>query len=179
MTSADDAAPEETPAGKARREGAVSKGAVSKGAVSNGTSEGKTSGAKASGGKAGAKASGTRTATTTPAAGKSAGRSTSGRAASGRSAGTTSGRTTPGRTTPGRATPRAEAPSGRYTPPIPNYKKQSPPWFPWTMLAIFLVGLVVIVVNYAQVFWNPASNWALAGGLFCILAGAVMATQWR
>jgi Cell division protein CrgA len=86
-----------------------------------------------------------------------------------------------GRVTPkasGRVTPKASAPSGRYTPPIPKEQKVSPPWYPWVLLSFFVLGLAVIVVNYAQIFWT-ATNWALVGGIAAILVGVVMATRYR
>jgi hypothetical protein len=87
-----------------------------------------------------------------------------------------SGRVTPKGT--GRVTPKAAPSSGRYTPPIPRQQKVSPPWYPYMLLAFFAIGLAVIVVNYAQIFWT-ATNWALVGGIGALLVGVVMATRYR
>lgn len=88
---------------------------------------------------------------------------------------------TTGRVTPkggGRVTPRPAPTSGRYTPPVPRSQKESPPWYPWVLLSFFVLGLAVIVVNYAQIFWT-ATNWALVGGIGALLVGVVMATRYR
>jgi len=73
--------------------------------------------------------------------------------------------------------PKAQ-PSARYTPPIPREKRVSPPWYPWVLLALFVSGLAVIVVNYASIFWG-ASNWILLVGLGAILIGTIMATRYH
>jgi hypothetical protein len=81
----------------------------------------------------------------------------------------------------GRVTPKgtkAAPTSGRYTPPVPRSQKVSPPWFPWVLLSFFVIGLAVIVVNYAQIFWT-ATNWALVGGIAALLVGVIMATRYR
>jgi hypothetical protein len=85
-----------------------------------------------------------------------------------------------GRVTPkgGRVTPRATPASGRYTPPVPRSQKVSPPWYPWVLLSFFVIGLAVIVVNYAQIWWT-ATNWALVAGIGALLVGVVMATRYR
>lgn len=77
----------------------------------------------------------------------------------------------------GRATPKRPA-SGRYTAPIPREKKVSPPWYPWVLVGLLLLGLAVIVVNYAGIFWS-ATNWALIGGIGAILISTIMATRYR
>ncbi len=89
------------------------------------------------------------------------------------------GRTTPrgGPTkTPKAAT--AQEPSGRYTPPIPRDVKVSPMWVPILMFVFLGVGTMLILVNYTGVVWNT-SNWVLLGGLGCILAGIITATQYH
>ena len=78
----------------------------------------------------------------------------------------------------GRVTPKGPPPSARYTPPIPRAQKSSPPWYPWVLLSFFVLGLAVIVVNYAGIFWT-ATDWALAGGIGAILVGTIMATRYR
>jgi hypothetical protein len=46
------------------------------------------------------------------------------------------------------------------------------------LLSFFAIGLAVIVMNYAQIFWT-ATNWALVGGICALLVGVVMATRYR
>jgi Cell division protein CrgA len=96
----------------------------------------------------------------------------------------TGGRTTPTGTKPGDrvATPakaaRAAAvgPSARYTPPVPQRAKESPPWVPVLMLALFGLGALAIMARYL-VF--PDSNWPMLVGLACLLGGLFTATKWR
>jgi hypothetical protein len=105
------------------------------------------------------------------------------------------GRVTPKGTKPGQAGPlptasappitddrrahRANTASSRYTPPIPRSVKQSPPWVPFLMFGLLIIGALMIVLNYLELLPGAATNWYLLGGLFAILAGIVVATQYR
>lgn len=74
------------------------------------------------------------------------------------------------------------APSTRYTPPTPVKLKYgaSNRIVPIAMFTALGVGLVMIIVNYMSVLLPGApSNWYILGGLGCILAGIMIATQWR
>ena len=73
----------------------------------------------------------------------------------------------------------APAPSNRYTPPIPAYKKVSPAWWPATMFVPWGLGIVVIILNYVQLLPGAVSNWYVLGGLGLILAGIIAATQYH
>lgn len=95
------------------------------------------------------------------------------RRAKGAAPGTT-GRVTPKGTAPGRPKP-----SGRYTPPTPKTVRTSPGWVPVVILALLLLGLVLIIVNYLGVLPGGASNWYLIVGLALIVAGFVTATFWH
>jgi hypothetical protein len=70
----------------------------------------------------------------------------------------------------------AVGPSARYTPPIPNAAKESPPWLPVLMLVLFVLGGIAIMLRYL-VF--PDSNWPMVLGLACLLGGLFTATKWR
>ena len=92
----------------------------------------------------------------------------------------------PGRVTPkGGATRSKGSPSGsddvsgRYTAPIPKEMKVSPPWYPYLVLAFFLLGIVVILLNYLGLLGGHASNWFLLAGLGLIVVGFVAATRWH
>jgi len=74
---------------------------------------------------------------------------------------------------------QAQAPSSRYTPPIPRSVKQSPRWVPVLMFALLIVGAVAIVLNYLGLLPGSASNWYLLGGLGLILGGIFVATQYH
>lgn len=70
--------------------------------------------------------------------------------------------------------------STRYTPPVPRSAMASPPWLPWVMLGLFLVGVLVIFFHYTGIVLPGAtSNWWLLGGLGFILGGIITATQYR
>ena len=98
----------------------------------------------------------------------------------------TGGRVTPAGTKPGDklATPAKAArnaaagavgPSSRYTPPVPHRLKESPPWVPVLMLALFVLGGIAIMLRYL-VF---DSSWPMLVGLACLLGGLYAATKWR
>ncbi len=65
---------------------------------------------------------------------------------------------------------------GRYTPPIPKDQRKSPPWYPVVLLALLVIGLLMIVLNYVHVLPGGTSNWYLIGGIGAIVAGLTMAT---
>lgn len=82
--------------------------------------------------------------------------------------------------TPAKAT-RAASPGGvgassRYTPPVPHGAKESPPWVPVLMLALFVLGGVAIMLRYL-VFSD--SNLPMVIGLVCLMGGLFTATKWR
>lgn len=72
--------------------------------------------------------------------------------------------------------PSHVAASSRYTPPVPQSAKESPPWLPALMLGLFVVGALAIMARYL-VF--PDSNWPMVVGLVCLLGGLFTATKWR
>lgn len=94
----------------------------------------------------------------------------------------------PGRTTPkgGPAKRKVAAVSGagpatgggRYTAPIPSEFRVSPWWVPAIMLGFFVVGVLVILLNYLGAFGH-ASNVYLFVGLGLIVCGFVAATRWH
>ena len=93
---------------------------------------------------------------------------------------------TPAGTRPGSAPAAARASDGerstavgassRYTPPVPQSAKESPPWVPVLMLVLFAVGALAIMLRYL-VFAD--SNWPMIVGLACLLGGLYTATKWR
>lgn len=94
-----------------------------------------------------------------------------------------------GRVTPkgGHATPshmhateerRVEA-SSRYTPPVPQYKKQSPQWVAWLMFGLMGLGALVILLYYLGAVPGGRSNWYLAVGLVSLLGGLYTATKYH
>ena len=87
----------------------------------------------------------------------------------------------------GRVTPKGgqpapsnrPAPSSRYTPPVPQSQKVSPPWVPVLMFALLGIGLLVIFLNYLGVLPGDTKNSYLLVGLGFILGGIVTATQYH
>jgi hypothetical protein len=94
-----------------------------------------------------------------------------------------SGRVTPkgggAKGTKGASGRSGPAPSSRYTPPIPAYKKVSPPWWPATMFVPWGLGIVVIILNYVMLLPGSVSNWWVMVGLLLILVGIIAATQYH
>jgi hypothetical protein len=93
-------------------------------------------------------------------------------------------------TTSKRVTPKgskgpggSDSNSGRYTPPrTGGSKAPSPQWVPILMFGLWGVGLLVIILNYMGVLPGSAdggNGWYLVGGLAAILAGIMVATQYR
>jgi hypothetical protein len=71
-----------------------------------------------------------------------------------------------------------------YTPPPRSAKsKVSPPWLVPTMVACFLLGLAWIALYYITQGSLPGlsalGGFNLVGGFAFIIAGVVLATQWR
>ena len=71
-----------------------------------------------------------------------------------------------------------------YTPPPTRSAKKavSPPWLAPAMLALFLIGIVWLVLFYVTGGSLPikaVTNWNLLIGFGFIIAGFGLATQWR
>ena len=113
----------------------------------------------------------------------------------GRPAGERGGRPAPGGTggrpgSKGRAGGRKRGPTpkggrsaqgsgGRYTAPIPSSVRHSPKWYPWLLLGLLFLGIVVIILNYVQALPASPTNWYTLGGIVSLLAGALLATGYR
>jgi hypothetical protein len=72
----------------------------------------------------------------------------------------------------------------RYTPAAPSTGRRgpSPKWVPILMLALWALGLLLIVLYYMGVLPGTAdggNGWYLVAGLVSILAGIMVATQYR
>ena len=93
------------------------------------------------------------------------------------------GRTTPKGTRPGEqrfANPDTNRDgvhtSSRYTPPVTSEMKAPKAWVPVLMVALFLIGMVVIMLRNLVFTGN---NWLTLIGLGAILGGLFTATKWR
>lgn len=69
--------------------------------------------------------------------------------------------------------------SSRYTPPVPKYVKQSPQWVAVLMFALFIIGILVILLYYLGAVPGGRSNIYLLIGLGSILGGLYTATKYH
>ena len=94
----------------------------------------------------------------------------------------------PAKVVPPKAKARAkaspQATPARHTPakPAGKHAGPSPRWVPVLMFALWGLGLLLIVLNYMGVLPGAAdggNGWYLVAGLVSILAGIMVATQYR
>jgi Cell division protein CrgA len=78
----------------------------------------------------------------------------------------------------GRATPR-QTKSGRHTPPVSKSVKSSPRWMGPLILAFFLLGVVVVILNYAGLLPGGVNNLWLIAAIGSIFVGLLLATRFR
>jgi Cell division protein CrgA len=85
-----------------------------------------------------------------------------------------------GRSSGGRTTPAASSvQSTRYTAPIPKNAKSSPRWMGITIIALFLLGVLVVILNYAGLLPGGVNNLWLIAAIGAIFAGLIMATRYH
>ena len=93
-----------------------------------------------------------------------------------------------GRSAEGRATAKSGSRVGRYTsaeekgkytPPIPKEVRRSPRWYGPAILLFFVVGVLMVLLNYLSVLPGSVTVWYLVGGLGMIFIGFLMATRYR
>jgi hypothetical protein len=69
---------------------------------------------------------------------------------------------------------------GRYTPPQPKTKKESPLWVPSVMFTCLGLGIAIIIGNYLQLLpGGQAQNSYLFLGLGLLIGGFALSTQLR
>jgi Cell division protein CrgA len=69
--------------------------------------------------------------------------------------------------------------SGKYTPPVPRTVRRSPRWYGPLVLALLILGVLTILLNYLSVLPASVSAWYLVAGLVLIFAGFLMATRYH
>jgi len=85
-----------------------------------------------------------------------------------------------GRSSGGRTTaPNRSVQSARYTPPVPKNVKTSSRWLGITILALFLVGVLVVILDYADLLPGGVSNIWLVAAIAVIFAGLILATRYH
>jgi Cell division protein CrgA len=80
-----------------------------------------------------------------------------------------------GRTT----TAGSSASSTRYTPPVPKGAKTSPRWMGLLIIGLFLLGVLVVILNYAGVLPGGVNNLWLLAAIAAIFAGLILATRYH
>jgi len=85
-----------------------------------------------------------------------------------------------GRSASGRTTEAGRSvQSSRYTPPIPKNVKTSPRWMGIAIIALFLLGVAVVILNYAGVLPGGVNNLWLIAAIGSIFAGLILATRYH
>jgi hypothetical protein len=85
-----------------------------------------------------------------------------------------------GRSAGGRTTaPGKPIRNERYTPPISKSAKTSPRWMGISIILLFLLGVLVVILNYADVLPGGVNNWWLVGAIGAIFAGLILATRYH
>jgi hypothetical protein len=85
------------------------------------------------------------------------------------------GRSSGGRTTPSNQSLR----SSRYTPPVPKSVKTSSRWLGLAILALFLSGVLVVILDYAGLLPGGVSNLWLVAAIGLIFVGLILATRYH
>jgi hypothetical protein len=67
----------------------------------------------------------------------------------------------------------------RYTPPISKNAKTSPRWMGISIILLFVLGVLVVILNYADVLPGGVNNWWLVGAIGAIFAGLILATRYH
>jgi len=80
--------------------------------------------------------------------------------------------------------PKSGSPSGsvqsnRYTPPIDRSSKTSPRWFGILILVLFLLGVLIVILNYADVLPGGVNNLWLVAAIGSIFVGLLLATRYH
>jgi len=94
------------------------------------------------------------------------------------------GRTSSGRvTTAGKggaaASGSGSIQSNRYTPPIDRSQKASPKWFGILIIAMFALGVLIVILNYAGLLPGGVNNAWLIAAIGAIFVGLLLATRYH
>ena len=80
----------------------------------------------------------------------------------------------------GRTTaPGSSVQSSRYTPPVPKNAKTSPRWMGFLIIGLFVLGVLVVILNYADVLPGGVNNLWLIAAIGAIFVGLIMATRYH
>jgi hypothetical protein len=85
-----------------------------------------------------------------------------------------------GRSSGGRTTaPGQSVQSNRYTPPIPKNVKSSPRWMGILIIAMFVLGVLVVILNYTGLLPGGVDNLWLIAAIGAIFVGLILATRYH
>jgi len=79
----------------------------------------------------------------------------------------------------GGASPSGSVQSNRYTPPIDRSTKSSPLWMGILIVALFVVGVLVVILNYADLLPGGVNNLWLVAAIGAIFVGLLVATRYH
>ncbi len=69
--------------------------------------------------------------------------------------------------------------SNRYTPPIDRSQKVSPKWFGILIVAMFALGVLIVILNYAGLLPGGVNNAWLIAAIAAIFVGLILATRYH
>jgi len=84
-------------------------------------------------------------------------------------------------TAPGKGGSTASGPvqSTRYTPPIDRREKVSPRWFGFLIVAMFALGVLIVILDYADLLPGGVNNAWLIAAIGAIFVGLILATRYH
>ena len=77
------------------------------------------------------------------------------------------------------AAPSGSMQSSRYTPPIDRKAKVSPRWFGFLILALFILGVLIVILDYADLLPGGVNNLWLVAAIGSIFVGLLLATRYH
>jgi hypothetical protein len=69
--------------------------------------------------------------------------------------------------------------STRYTPPVSKKQRSSPRWMGIAIIALFLLGVLIVILNYAGLLPGGVNNLWLVAAIGAIFAGLITATRYH
>jgi hypothetical protein len=69
--------------------------------------------------------------------------------------------------------------STRYTPPIDRREKVSPRWLGFLIVAMFALGVLVVILDYADLLPGGVNNAWLVAAIGAIFVGLLLATRYH
>ncbi len=85
-----------------------------------------------------------------------------------------------GRSSGGRTTASGQsAQSRRYTPPVAKNVRASPRWLGVLIIAMFAIGVLVVILNYVGALPGGVNNLWLIAAIGAIFVGLILATRYH